>query len=65
MATVFRCDKCDTESKKATALVKVVIADVGTTELCARCVQRLRSWLEPDPKESPSSPDVGVPRERG
>lgn len=67
MATIFRCDKCDSESRGATALRKVTIEKPGmfepptekpgSFELCERCVARLRSWLEPDAKEAAAPVD--------
>lgn len=61
MGVMYFCDKCDRELQGSNSMVEVRLGmsndyrDPGGTgvHLCEHCVQRLRDWLKPDPKESP------------
>lgn len=62
MATIYRCDKCDSEQKEPLVKVSIPIYnryksyksgdeyDFKSIDLCDNCISRLNDFIKPDPK---------------
>jgi hypothetical protein len=65
MATIYRCDKCERDgSPEALSIVNISPNERSLPgprlELCVGCIQRLKEWLRPDPKERKACECGGV-----
>jgi len=57
MATIYKCDKCHSESIDNERMKMVAIPDESHSagrrvyDLCPRCISNLKDWLKPDAME--------------